>query len=76
MMVSMVLMSERLEKHPGATPTVFTPPIFAGTASISVFHVSPPPPLGNTKGVFIKVFLGQAESQETKMDDIGGSRPI
>jgi hypothetical protein len=40
MAVSMVLMSKRLEKHLGA-------------ASFSVFHVSPPPPLRNTEGVFI-----------------------
>jgi hypothetical protein len=46
----MVLMSKRVEKHPGATPAVFPPQIFVGTASVYVFHVSPPPPLGNTKG--------------------------
>jgi hypothetical protein len=52
MVVMMALMSERVEKHPGVTPAAFPPSIFAGTASISVFHVSPPPPLGNTEGVF------------------------
>jgi hypothetical protein len=35
-----VLTSERVEKRPGATPAAFSPPIFAGTASVSVFHVS------------------------------------
>jgi hypothetical protein len=41
--VMMVLTSERVEKRPGVTPTVFPPPIFAGTTSVSMFHVSPPP---------------------------------
>jgi hypothetical protein len=50
MAVSMVLMSEKLEKRPGATPAAFPPPIFVGTTSVYVFHVSPPPPLGNTEG--------------------------
>jgi hypothetical protein len=36
-----VLTSEKVEKRPGATPVAFPPPIFAGTASISVFRVSP-----------------------------------
>jgi hypothetical protein len=53
MAVMMVLMSERVEKHPGVTLAVFPPQIFTGTASISVFLVSPPPPIGNTEGVFI-----------------------
>jgi hypothetical protein len=48
--VSMVLMSERLEKCPGATPAAFSPPIFVGIASVSVFYVFPPPPLVNAKG--------------------------
>jgi hypothetical protein len=43
MVVMMVLMSERVEKRPGATTAMFSPPIFAGIASISVFHVSLPP---------------------------------
>jgi hypothetical protein len=50
MAMMMVLTSERAEKLPGATPIVFPPSIFAGTASISVFHVSMLPPLGNAKG--------------------------
>jgi hypothetical protein len=41
--VMMVLMSERMEKRPVATLAAFSPPIFAGTASIYVFHVSPRP---------------------------------
>jgi hypothetical protein len=55
MVVSMVVMSERVEKGPRATPTVFPLPIFDGIASIYVFHVSLPPPLGNAEGggVFI-----------------------
>jgi hypothetical protein len=46
----MVLMSERLEKRPRATPAAFPPPIFTVIASVFVFHVSPPPPLGNAEG--------------------------
>jgi hypothetical protein len=53
MAVSIVLMLERLEKRPGVTSAAFSPPIFAGTASISVFRVSPPSPLGKAEGVFI-----------------------
>jgi hypothetical protein len=52
MAVLMVLMSERLEKHPKATPAMFPPPIFDGIASVSVFRVSPLPPLGNAEGCF------------------------
>jgi hypothetical protein len=66
-------MLERLEKRPGPTPAMFHPPIFAKTASISWFCVSPPPPLGTPRGVFIYDFLGQAEQSGAKMDDIGGS---
>jgi hypothetical protein len=71
----MVVMSERLEKRHGTTLASFPPPIFVGTASVSVFCVSPPPRLRNTEGegVFISDILGQAEHQETKMDGIGGS---
>jgi hypothetical protein len=43
MAVMMVLTSERVEKCQGATPVAFTPPIFVGTAYVSVFCVSPPP---------------------------------
>jgi hypothetical protein len=53
MAVMMMLTSERVEKYPGATPAVFSPPIFAGTTTISLFHVSLPSPLGNIEGVFI-----------------------
>jgi hypothetical protein len=40
MVVMMVLTSERVEKRLGATPAMFPPPIFAGTASVYVFRVS------------------------------------
>jgi hypothetical protein len=43
MAVMMVLTSERVEKRPGATLAALPPPIFAGTTSISMFCVSPPP---------------------------------
>jgi hypothetical protein len=57
MMVAMVVMSESLEKRPGATPAAFPLPSFAGTASVSVFRVSPPPPRGNALGVlYIVIF--------------------
>jgi hypothetical protein len=74
MAMMMVLMSNRVEKRPGVTPTAFPAPIFAGTTSVSMFHVSPLPRIANTEGVFILVFLGQAKCQETKMDDIGAPR--
>jgi hypothetical protein len=51
--VSMVVMPERLEKLPGVTLAAFLPPIFAGTTSIFVILISPPPPLGDAEGVFI-----------------------
>jgi hypothetical protein len=46
----MVLTSERVEKRPGVTLVAFPPPIFAGTASISVFHVSLPPRFAIVEG--------------------------
>jgi hypothetical protein len=61
----MVLMSERVEKCPGVTLLVFPPLIFVVIAFVYVFHVSPPPPLGNAEGggggLYIYVFLGQSE---------------
>jgi hypothetical protein len=57
MAVSMVVMSERLEKHLGATPAAFPPPIFDGTASVFMFRVYPLPPQGNASvGLYIVVF--------------------
>jgi hypothetical protein len=50
MAVIMVLTSERVEKRPGVTPAAFPPPIFAGTASVSVFHVSPLPLIAIVEG--------------------------
>jgi hypothetical protein len=55
--LTMVVMSERLEKRPGATLATFTPSIFAGTTYVYVFHVSPPPPLENTEGALIWIFF-------------------
>jgi hypothetical protein len=74
MAVMMVLMSERVEKHSGATLVEFTPPIFAGTTSIFVFHVSPPPHFVIIEGGLYIGVLGQVEHQETKMDVSGGPR--
>jgi hypothetical protein len=42
MVVMIVLMLERVEKHPGVTPAMFPPSIFAIIASISVLRVSLP----------------------------------
>jgi hypothetical protein len=53
MAVMMVLTSERAEKCPEVTPTTFSPPIFAGTASFSMFHVSTSPHFAIIEGVFI-----------------------
>jgi hypothetical protein len=47
MAVMMVLMSERVEKR----LVVFPPLIFAVTAFVYMFRVSPPPPLRNAEGV-------------------------
>jgi hypothetical protein len=53
----MVLMSERVEKRPGATPAAFPPPIFAEIASVSVFSVSPlPPDHDHRGGLYMGVF--------------------
>jgi hypothetical protein len=49
-------MSERVEKHPGAIPAGFPPPIITKTTSIFVFRVSLPPLLGNAEGVFYRCF--------------------
>jgi hypothetical protein len=43
---------KRVEMQPGTAPATFPPPIFAA-ASVSWFHVSPPPPRENTWGVYI-----------------------
>jgi hypothetical protein len=53
MAVMMVLTPERVEKRPGATPATFLPPIFAGTTSVYVLHISPPPHFTIVEGVFI-----------------------
>jgi hypothetical protein len=53
----MVLMSERVEKRSRATPAVFPPLIFAGTTSVYVFRVSPPPPDRDRRGgLYIGIF--------------------
>jgi hypothetical protein len=56
MAMMMVLMSERVEKHTGATPAVFLSPIFAGTVSVYVFHVSPPPRIAIAEGSLYRRF--------------------
>jgi hypothetical protein len=53
MAVMVVLTSERVEKRLGATPAAFSPPIFTGTASVSVFRVSPLPHFTIVEGDFI-----------------------
>jgi hypothetical protein len=73
-MVAMLVMLERLEKRPGMAPTAFTPPIFASSAYVSWFHVSPPPPRKNTLGSLHIGFLGQARQSEINTDIIGGSK--
>jgi hypothetical protein len=77
MAVMMVLTSVRVEKRPGMTPAAFPPRVFIGTTSVSVFRVSPPPPITIVEGggrVYISMFLGQAGHLDTKMDGIGGPR--
>jgi hypothetical protein len=51
-MVAVLVMLERLDKRPGATPAELPPPIFAGTASISWFHISTQPLCENASGVY------------------------
>jgi hypothetical protein len=75
-MVVVLVMLERLEKRPMTALATFPPPIFAGSAFVLWFHVSPSPPHGNASeggGVFIYDFLGQDDQSGTKTDDIGGS---
>jgi hypothetical protein len=59
MAVMMVLMSERVEKRPGATPIAFPLPIFTRIASVSVFHVSSLPRIAIAEGgdVYALLFL-------------------
>jgi hypothetical protein len=74
-MVAVLVMLKRLEKRPGPAPTLFTPPIFAGTTFVSWFRVSSLPSRGNaSEGVLIWDFLGQDGQSGTKTDDIGASR--
>jgi hypothetical protein len=71
MAVMMVLTSKRVEKRPGATPSVFPPPIFTGIVSVSMFRVSSLPPTAIVeRGSIYRHFLGKDERQETKMDVI------
>jgi hypothetical protein len=58
MEVVMVLMSERVDKCPRATPAAFSSPIFAGTTSVSMFCVSSLPFLETPRGegLYIGVF--------------------
>jgi hypothetical protein len=70
----MVLTSERVEKRPGATLAAFPPPIFAGTTSVSVFRVYPPPPDRDRRGGLFIGFLGQTEHLDAKMNIIGGPK--
>jgi hypothetical protein len=53
MAMIMVLTSKRVDKRPGANPAAFLPPIFAGIASVSVFHVSLCLLIAIIEGVFI-----------------------
>jgi hypothetical protein len=43
-MVVVLVMSERFDKRPRATPAAFLPLIFVEIASVLWFHVSLPPP--------------------------------
>jgi hypothetical protein len=60
-MVAVLVMSERFEKRPGVTSEAFPPPIIAGTASVSWFHVSMPPPRGNASG---SIYIGLLRSRQ------------
>jgi hypothetical protein len=69
-MVAVLVMLERLEKRLGMAPIAFPPPIFTGSASVSWFHVSLPPPRENASGSLIIGGLGQAHQSKIKTDDI------
>jgi hypothetical protein len=69
-----LVMLERLEKLPGATPIMFPPLIFAEIASISLFCVSLPPPREISSWELYIGILGQADQSEMKMDGIGVPR--
>jgi hypothetical protein len=58
-MVAVLVMSEMFEMRPGTAPIAFPPPIFAGSTSVSWFHVSPPPSRDNALGSLYIGFLGQ-----------------
>jgi hypothetical protein len=64
----MVLMSERVQTHSGATSVAFPPPIISGIAFVYVFHVSLPPPLGNAEGV---LYIGVFRSRWASGDEDG-----
>jgi hypothetical protein len=53
MSTMMMFTSEWVEKRLGVTLAVFPPPIFAGIASVSMFHVSPLLHFAVFEGVFI-----------------------
>jgi hypothetical protein len=56
MAVMMLLTSERVEKRLGATLASFPPPIFVGTAYVSVYRVSPPPLIVTVQGDIYRRF--------------------
>jgi hypothetical protein len=59
----MILMLERVEKHPGATPAAFPPPIFTRIAFVSMFHVSLPPLIRIIEGgLYIGIFRSSCAS--------------
>jgi hypothetical protein len=49
-MLAVLVMLERLEKQLGVALVAFPPPIFAETASVLWFHVTPPSLRENTSG--------------------------
>jgi hypothetical protein len=65
MVVMMVLLLKRVEKRPGVTPATFPPPVFAGTTSVFVVRVSPPPRFVIVEGVSIyRHFRGSWASRD------------
>jgi hypothetical protein len=61
MAVMMVLTSERVEKHLGATPIAFPPPMFAGTVCFYVLCFSTASFHDHQGGSLYRHFFGQAE---------------
>jgi hypothetical protein len=67
-MVAVLVMLERLEKRSGTDLGAFPSSVFAGSASVSWFHVTLPPPQGNALG---GLYIGLFRSRRLIWDEDG-----